>query len=544
MDGLSIEVLREIFLYLKDDYSTGDLFSALMVNRRWCKIIVPILWEAPFNKQNYNKHQSKCIRTYLSNAGEKLTSVLTIHDVDLSSCSKGTIFDYASYLRHLPLLELFQYIKYYFLSPSMLADPLKQPDDDSYFKNMLVFAVLCILFTKHSTYIRTLRIVNDPDLHPLNIVVAKLLNLSGATDSLSGLQYFQCHSLSKEDISPLYKEMAGICKSIIRLDINSVIRSDEEALSSLIKAQKNLKYLTIKSDEINFIPALESIGSQSSSLIRLRLESLFLDIATDEALNSIKSCKNLRSLILRNCYELESPRVLEISTSFPLLEEFYYGGCFEMPEEFISGILKTANNNLRRLTLKDYTPGVITAIITYCKNIQELYLLELDEDDILSIFRNCTQLKHFTFNGGESVKADDLFGKMANCIPKTLEYLCIFMDLKEHWVFSSEALKDFLDIATGHSFKYLTVNHRDFIDDEEEINSSLPDYATMTTFSKEHLEVIKESKINFHTHCGYMLIEYPDFITEINIPDLRETPLFRRWYHILGQSWTERLIDS
>jgi hypothetical protein len=518
MDGLSIEVLREIFLYLKDEYSSDDLFSALMVNRRWCTTVVPILWEAPFNKQNYNKQHSKCIRTYLSNAGEKLTSVLTTHDVDLSSCSKGTIFDYASYLRHLPLLELLQNIKYYFLPPAMLADPCKQPEDDSYFKNMLVFAVLCILFTKHSTYIRTLRIVNDPDLHPLNVVVARLLNLSGATFSLNGLQYFQCHSLMKDDVSPLYSEMAQVCKSIIRMDINSVIRSEEKALSSLIRAQKNLKYLTLRSEEINFIPALESIESQSSSLIRLRLECLFLDVATDEALNSLKSCKNLRSLILRNCYELECPRVLEVSKSFPLLEEFYYGGCFEMPEEFITGILKTSNNNLQRLTLKDYTPGVITAIITYCKNIQELYLLELDEDDILSIFRNCTQLKHFTFNGGESVKADDLFRKMASCIPKTLEYMCIFMDLKEHWVFSSNALKDFLDVATSHSFKYLTVNHRDFTDDEEEMIPTFPEYATMTTFSNEHLEVIKQSKINFHTHCGYMLVEYPDFITEINIP--------------------------
>ncbi|CAI2177293.1 5722_t:CDS:2 [Funneliformis geosporum] len=543
MERLSTEVLHEIFLYLKDEYSSDDLFSALMVNRRWCKIVVPILWEAPFNKQNYNKQHSKCIRTYLSNAEEKLTSVLITHGVNLSSCPKGTVFDYASYLRHLPLLELLQNIKYYFLSPAMLADPCKHMEDDSYFKNLLVFAVLCILFTNHSTYIRTLRIVNDPDLHPLNVVVARLLNLSGATISLSGLQYFQCHSLVKEDIAPLYRDMAEVCKGVVRMDINSVARSEEEALSSLIRAQKNLKYLTIRSEEINFIPAMEAIRSQSASLIRLRLECLFLDVATDEALDAFKSCSKLRSLILRNCYELECPRVLEVSKSFPLLEEFYYGGCFEMPEEFIIGILKTSSVNLRRLTLKDYTPGVIVAITTYCKNLEDLFLLDLDDEEILSIFRHCTKLKNFTFNGGDGLEADDLFRRLATCVPKTLEYMCIIMELKEPWVFSAEALKDFLDVATNYSFKYFTINHRDFTDDDEEI-INFPEYATMTTFNDEHLKVIRKSGINFHTHCGYVLAEYPDFVSEINIPGFREVPLLKRWYHVLGQSWTERLINS
>ena len=71
-----------------------------------------------------------------------------------------------------------------------------------------------------------------------------------------------------------------------------------------------------------------------------------------------------------------------------------------------------------------------------------------------------------------------------------------------------------------HAFKYFKVNHRDFTDEEENFSG----YATMTTFNNEHLEIIRQSGINFHTHCGNMFAEfseYSDFDSEINIPGKR-----------------------
>ncbi|RGB30446.1 hypothetical protein C1646_671683 [Rhizophagus diaphanus] len=56
------ELLNEVIQYFRYDYKT--LHSCILVNRLWCQLAIPLLWEDPFSiKLPKNYH---FIETYLS----------------------------------------------------------------------------------------------------------------------------------------------------------------------------------------------------------------------------------------------------------------------------------------------------------------------------------------------------------------------------------------------------------------------------------------------------------------------------------------------
>src|SRR5581483_4645807 len=43
------ELIYEIIKYFHDDFKT--LYSCILVNRLWCRLAIPLLWEDPFAKK-------------------------------------------------------------------------------------------------------------------------------------------------------------------------------------------------------------------------------------------------------------------------------------------------------------------------------------------------------------------------------------------------------------------------------------------------------------------------------------------------------------
>ncbi|CAG8598134.1 9478_t:CDS:2, partial [Diversispora eburnea] len=65
------EILIKILNNVQSSRSTRDLYSSLLVNRIWCKVTIPILWELPLGQECY-MHDERLmkkalfIRTYIS----------------------------------------------------------------------------------------------------------------------------------------------------------------------------------------------------------------------------------------------------------------------------------------------------------------------------------------------------------------------------------------------------------------------------------------------------------------------------------------------
>ncbi len=99
MPNLYEDVLYLIFKELQDDKKS--LYSFLLVDKTWCKIIIPMLWKDPWK--------------FLSMGKEKflLDLIISRNDLDKGFSHKKPMFDYISFCKHLNLNEIERIIKMY-----------------------------------------------------------------------------------------------------------------------------------------------------------------------------------------------------------------------------------------------------------------------------------------------------------------------------------------------------------------------------------------------------------------------------------------------
>ena len=87
--GYFPELIDEIIQYFRNDIST--LHSCILVNRLWCRLAIPLLWENPFSipTKNYN-----FIGIYLHNLNDDLKTQLNEYKIDDKLFPSNTLFNY------------------------------------------------------------------------------------------------------------------------------------------------------------------------------------------------------------------------------------------------------------------------------------------------------------------------------------------------------------------------------------------------------------------------------------------------------------------
>ncbi|GES75029.1 hypothetical protein GLOIN_2v1881853 [Rhizophagus clarus] len=106
--GYLPELTYGIIKYFHSDYST--LHSCILVNRLWCNLAIPLLWENPFSisTENYD-----FIKIYLNNylndddLKTKFNEYKTIYNLSPSN----TLFNYPRFLKYLNTFEIISCIK-------------------------------------------------------------------------------------------------------------------------------------------------------------------------------------------------------------------------------------------------------------------------------------------------------------------------------------------------------------------------------------------------------------------------------------------------
>ncbi|CAB5185134.1 unnamed protein product [Rhizophagus irregularis] len=90
------ELTYDVIKYFKNDFST--LYSCILVNRLWCRLAIPLLWENPFliSNENYN-----FIGIYLRNLNGDLKAQLNEYKIDDKLFPSNTLFNYPIFLKYL-----------------------------------------------------------------------------------------------------------------------------------------------------------------------------------------------------------------------------------------------------------------------------------------------------------------------------------------------------------------------------------------------------------------------------------------------------------
>src|SRR6266496_5715835 len=98
------ELTSEIIQYFRNDFST--LHSCILVNRLWCRLTIPLLWEDPFSKKfpkNYH-----FIEIYLHNLSEDDKTKLNEYGIISDNLfPSSTLFNYPSFIKCLNINKIY-----------------------------------------------------------------------------------------------------------------------------------------------------------------------------------------------------------------------------------------------------------------------------------------------------------------------------------------------------------------------------------------------------------------------------------------------------
>ncbi|CAB4482903.1 unnamed protein product [Rhizophagus irregularis] len=438
------DVLFLIFEELKDD--SKSLFSCLMVNRLWCKTVIPILWKNPWcydiNYSNKN-YLFAIIVSYLS---DDIKESLTRQGIQLPTVSfQLLLFDYLSYCKSIDVNTI--------SIITSIGTPLTY--------NRFILEQECfILFMKKFPELKYL---------DMRLIEHQIFYFPEAKFRFESL----CELLCDTSIdSSYFYGLAWLCHCIQKLIIDNVEPKNYHGIAKLIGVQKNLKYFEWRDDHDLYFPgpnqdsykeiflALENKGHTINHLklfFLYRYDSLQMVLPKLHKLKSLAiniepfSIDQLKLCVYRDLeifrigyYELKEASII-IENSGGHLKKIFLESSYELDDviddfndDSLIFIRKVYENCLSIEYLSLVFPpskhhfNEFERLLKTCKNLKSLLLVIRYMDDV--------ETDELLLKNGE-----DLLRLLIRSAPINLREIRFLYDVK----FSLKALEEFFEKWRG-----------------------------------------------------------------------------------------------
>ncbi|PKC54276.1 hypothetical protein RhiirA1_477654 [Rhizophagus irregularis] len=410
------ELIYDILTFLRNDIIT--LHSCILVNKLWCRLAIPLLWEDPFSTPFLDYI---FIDIYFNNLDDDLRTKLDKYNrykKKVNLLPSNPLFNYPSFIKYLKTSQFIYITEYWFRNrnPKILHSRLK---------GIKLIQMLLI-----ETFIR-----NVKNLHTLEIVVFSNPYLNNILEIiLHNIDFF--HNIKNLKLSFLaWKDGTVIietpCKNRILQAINTHRNLKKIIFNQECSSYFKLLFLSNYSNTLNIIVLLnvnfDSINlskliEQANVLESIHMINCSINTSLDKQIANLSKPFKLKSLYMEDILNINSLQLL-FQKSGDYLENFGYNFSYFCYDD---------------LSLKQQ---LLKLVAKYCKNIKFLDLLEFQNGVTYPIFNLIENIKQNLkyLNIGLPAKVNDIrfdgcssiiLQNLGKSLSSNLEHLDLCLNIK------------------------------------------------------------------------------------------------------------------
>ncbi|GBC47931.1 uncharacterized protein OCT59_000434 [Rhizophagus irregularis] len=483
------ELINEVIKYFRHDYKT--LHSCILVNRLWCRLAIPLLWEDPFSiklPKNY-----RFIEIYLNNnLNEEDKTKLNEYGINYnklllpSNTSNNSLFNYPNFIKCLNTWKIIFSIEQWILTIINVKAGLQSTN--YFLKNMypnnfdqklnssrLIYKLLFKIFIENEVKLHTFEVivVRDIDHDCFNDAFNLILQNQDFIFNIKNLKLQRIANGSK--IFPFLKFLYSNCNSINslyfqfpRFNNNNLLT--EDYLLKIINSQKNLKKISFERNYLfkgKFFLSLKNSNCSNTlnTIIFYRIDFKKIIISNEE----FENLNVLESIHILYCYSLNSDfiqQIINLKKPFKLKSLFMD---IMLQIDSLNLLLQKSGSYLENIgfgsSISNELRKQFDLFMKYCKNIK---FFELPGFDNLNIYLSFDLIKildqnlnylsidfhyyldyyyHHNFsNDGDMEPSSIVLLNLGQILPHKLEYLNLSLkfDLNNLEIFLQNSQNTFI----------------------------------------------------------------------------------------------------
>jgi hypothetical protein len=439
------ELINKIIQYFQNDFST--LYSCILVNRLWCRVAIPLLWEDPFSipTKNYN-----FIEIYLHNLSKEDKKKLEEYGFTEELISSNTLFNYPRYIKCLNTHKIICSVEKWNVNSSNSCSTFSQISNSTRLISKLLFKTF--IESKVNLQSFEFEMTTDNDHDYFNDTVELILENPNFIYNIKNLKFSKrvTNVTNITKIDSFLSLLSSNCNSISTLHFKFKKRSDdifiENFLFRIINLQQNLKKILFSYKTPPLHHLLSSLkNSNCSNTLKtiifhnVNFRNIIIFKEVFEHLNV------LDSVHIHYCYSLNVDfiqQIVDITKPFKLrtlfLSQLFEIKSFQLLLQKSGDYLE--NVGFGSLTSYDLKQQLFEIISEYCTKIKFLKLpgfynslsINLSFDLIRNIGKSLNYLSIHFYKFGVSDQHHDeeiiklnslLLQELGQILPLKLEYL-------------------------------------------------------------------------------------------------------------------------
>ncbi|GBB86044.1 hypothetical protein RclHR1_01250007 [Rhizophagus clarus] len=502
------------------------LHSCILVNRLWCRLTIPILWEDPFSiavednnyylTENYDPKNYDFIGIYLHNLNDEDKKKLIEYGIDDDVIPSNTLFDYPNFIKCLNTQNLSFSIEEWVNIVGNLTNDERSIDspiqnntpifDQNIILSKFIFFSLIKIFIESEVNLHTFELditntLNFIDGEYFNFIFELMLQNPNLICNIKNLKlYFNEPITNVTFLKCLYHNCNSITSIYFRFSNNNN-NNDElitRYLSKVLNSQHNIKKILFEDNDYPLSILKDSNCSNTLKTIifhNINFKTIFIIKEVFESLNV------LESIHIIHCLSLNSDVIKQIiSINGPFkLKSLFLNENILLDIESMKLLLQKSGNYLENIGFEllirnELKDQLLKLIKKYCSNIKFLKLHGYDNQNIYSTFdliKNIGQnLNYLSINFCKFLNYDYdylnddielssiVLKNLGQALPSKLEYLNLSLKI------STNNLETFLNNSRNTFIKKLLIRNKMF-DDSENILPVIKKY------------IMKEKRVNY-----------------------------------------------